>query len=528
MPSAQDKTWTVGEVLSWTSGYLRRKGDEHPRLSAEWLVADVLGLSRVEVYTGFDRPLSADERSRMHDAVLRRAGGEPLQYVTGEMAFRHIVLRCERDVLIPRPETEVLVDVALEGVDRAQAAGHAGLVLEVGCGTGCISCSIASERPGTQVVATDVSPAAVSLATRNRDALNLAFELEIVECDLASGVDDRLMGCFDVLVSNPPYIPSEVVPVLPSEVTSWEPALALDGGVDGLDVFRRLLELAPRALRPGGLLCCELFETNVSVAAELCRAQGGWSLVEVRQDLTRRPRVLVAVREGSLEEGGIMARPSKLMAVDQDSPGRQLVKTCARLLLDGGVLVMPTDSVYGIGCAAMPRNPGHERIFQIKRRERSQTLPWLVADPIALDVFGEDVPVWAHELARRFWPGALTLVVRASRLVGEEYVLEGKDGGLGTIALRCPDSNLVREIVRELGIPLATTSANTHGAPSATSGSAVEERLVEMADLILDGGPAPIAIASTIVDCTGEAPRVLREGAIPASEVLQLARHAQS
>ncbi len=106
------------------------------------------------------------------------------------------------------------------------------------------------------------------------------------------------MGTFSVLVSNPPYIPSAVVPTLPQEVIGYEPGLALDGGEDGLDVFRRILELAPRALAPGGMLCCELFEDNVGTAAELVRAQGGWVSAEVREDLTHRPRVLVAVREG--------------------------------------------------------------------------------------------------------------------------------------------------------------------------------------------------------------------------------------
>jgi hypothetical protein len=113
------QTWTVKRILEWTRGYLERKGDEHPRLSAEWLISDVTGLSRVQIYMNFDKPLTPAELDAMHDAVVRRGRGEPLQYVTGEMPFRQIVLHCERGVLIPRPETEVLVDAALEGVDAA-------------------------------------------------------------------------------------------------------------------------------------------------------------------------------------------------------------------------------------------------------------------------------------------------------------------------------------------------------------------------------------------------------------------------
>lgn len=356
------ETWTIKRVLDWTVGYLGRKGDERPRLSAEWLLSAVTGLSRVDLYVNFERPLSPEELSRMHDAVARRGRGEPLQYVTGEMPFRHIILRCEEGVLIPRPETEVLVDAALEGVDAAVTAGRVyddvdrrtalredearearaarekqlraalteeitaegGLnesnvdallaelaalqakrptipvgprVLDLCTGTGCIALSIAGERPGAHVVATDLSPQAASLAQRNRDQLNLTDAVDIYECDLAAAVPTDLLGTFSVLVSNPPYIPSAVVPTLPQEVAGFEPHLALDGGTDGLDLFRRILDLAPRALMPGGWLCVELFEGNVRAAADLCRAQGGWSSVEVREDLTRRPRVLVAVRE---------------------------------------------------------------------------------------------------------------------------------------------------------------------------------------------------------------------------------------
>ncbi|MDO4536908.1 MAG: HemK/PrmC family methyltransferase [Coriobacteriales bacterium] len=352
-----DEVWTIRRILNWTCGYLERKGDEHPRLSAEWLLSNATGLSRIELYMNFDQPLTQGELDLMRAGVRRRGSGEPLQYVTGEMPFRHIVLRCERGVLIPRPETEILVDAALEGVDAALARGQVfedaeeraaareakereeaaaaaaqkaaqddeqGMgeddsddsleeeafepparkpypagprVLEVGTGTGCIALSIASERRGASVWATDLSPQAIALAKRNRDALQLGDAVRIRECDLVSGIPEELFGTFAVLVSNPPYIPSAVVPTLPIEVQGFEPGLALDGGADGLDVFRRILSAAPQLLSPAGMLCVELFEENVHAAAELVRAQPGWAHVEVREDLTHRPRVLVAVRE---------------------------------------------------------------------------------------------------------------------------------------------------------------------------------------------------------------------------------------
>lgn len=202
-----------------------------------------------------------------------------------------------------------------------------------------------------------------------------------------------------------------------------------------------------------------------------------------------------------------------VLRVSQGSPGREAVSRAVEAARAGGVLVLPTDSVYGICCAATAGNPAHGRIFDIKRRDRAQTLPWFVADVDDLDRYGRDVPDWARSLAGRHWPGALTLVVRASGAVPGEYSLS-LDGASPTIALRVPGSELVRAIVRELGVPLAQTSANTHGAPSAVSGADLEPSIVEMADLVLDGGRAPLAVASTIVDATGAEPRVLRQGAV--------------
>ena len=236
--------------------------------------------------------------------------------------------------------------------------------------------------------------------------------------------------------------------------------------------------------------------------------------------------MLVAVREGDLAstvdaqtERALELR-EKVVRVDQAAPDAAAVRRGGNVLLAGGVVVVPTDSVYGIGCAATPHNPGHARTFAIEHRDLAQTLPWLVADAEDLDRFGRDVPAWAYRLAERWWPGALTLVVKASTAVPAEYVRTSD----GTIALRLPDSNLVRALARHLGCPLAITSANTHGEAAATSGSGLEERIVREADLTFDAGPAPIAVASTIVGCTGEEPVVYREGAIPAADIMECAR----
>lgn len=289
------KMWTVRSALEWTTGYLERKGDEHPRLSAEWLMCDATGMSRVEVYMNYDRPLDAAELASLHVGVERRGRGEPLQYITGEMAFRHIVLKCSPGVLIPRPETEILVDCVLEYLDALSAETQP-QVLEIGTGTGCIALSIASERPCVHVCATDVSPDAYALARRNRDALDLEGGVELFHTDLATDVPGAQTAAFDVLVSNPPYIPSDLVDRLPTEVGSFEPRLALDGGPDGLDVFRRIAVLARTALRPGGLLACELHEECLEQARDDASVQGFFHDAHIVRDLAGKNRILLATR----------------------------------------------------------------------------------------------------------------------------------------------------------------------------------------------------------------------------------------
>ncbi len=503
-----EETWTIQRCLDWTRGYLDRKGDEHARLSAEWLLSAATGKDRTGLYMAFDEPLSVDELANMHGFVSRRAKGEPLQYITGKTSFRFIEVACREGVLIPRPETELLVDAALEGIDAAAAVSPV-RVLEVGAGTGCVSCAIASERPGTLVTATDISPVAAALARENCEALGLADAVDVIECDLVSGVPAELMGQFAVLVSNPPYIPDAVMQKLPAEVANFEPGLALAGGTDGLDIYRRLLAAAPSALMPGGLMAVELHEECLDAAADLAREQGGWKSVEVRQDLTGRPRFVVAWREGELPTAVPTKGPEgRIVACSQDEPAPEVLDDAASVLEKGGVVVMPTDSVYGIGAAAKPGNPGHARIFDIKRRDLSQTLPLLVADAAELGRLATDVPQWATGLAEKAWPGALTLVVRASEAVPAEFCRTD-----GTVALRVPNSNLVRKLARRVG-PLAVTSANTHGMPAPATSDDIERRIAEAADLTLAAGPTPAGEASTIVDATGDEPKILRQGAL--------------
>ncbi|MDO5043982.1 MAG: peptide chain release factor N(5)-glutamine methyltransferase [Coriobacteriia bacterium] len=291
MPSKQD-VWTIKAALDFSVEYLSKHADEHPRLSAEWLIADATGLSRVEVYTQFDKPMLAEELAHLREALKRRAKGEPLQYVSGETAFRHIIVKAEPGVLIPRPETEMLVEYALERMDATFGKDAEYKVLEIGTGTGCIACSIAKEREGVEVIATDISPHAVALARKNRDALHLQERLEIVHTNMADKLEEDGASPFDLLISNPPYIPKSELALLPSEVADFEPLLALDGGEDGLDFLRALADLGTRILKPEGLFACELYETKLEEAALILEEH--YSDIDILKDLVGRNRFIFA------------------------------------------------------------------------------------------------------------------------------------------------------------------------------------------------------------------------------------------
>jgi release factor-specific protein-(glutamine-N5) methyltransferase len=297
-----EKVWTVAEALAWTREFLQSKDDPSPRLSAEWLLSASSGLSRLELYTQGSRPLSQEERATLREAVRRRAAGEPLQYVTGEMPFRHLVVRVEPGVLIPRPETEVLVDEGLRAISGLPAP----LVLDVCAGSGCVGLSIAQEMPVAEVWACDLSSLACECTEANAERLRLDERVHVAEGDLFSALPAQLRGSFDLVIANPPYVPSGELPALPAEVGAYEPALALDGGTDGLEVARRIWRGAREWMKPGATLALELDERKVRAAAE--EIVEWYEQVRVVPDLTGRDRILVASASsagpGSTVEGG--------------------------------------------------------------------------------------------------------------------------------------------------------------------------------------------------------------------------------
>jgi tRNA threonylcarbamoyl adenosine modification protein (Sua5/YciO/YrdC/YwlC family) len=203
----------------------------------------------------------------------------------------------------------------------------------------------------------------------------------------------------------------------------------------------------------------------------------------------------------------------KVFHIDPENPSAEVINLAATVLRDGGIVVFPTETVYGIGAAAHSCFGPHE-IFDIKVRPLEKPLPWLVENEDALDIYGVEVPEYAHNLAKAFWPGALSLVVKASDVVGKDFRADDD-----TVALRSPDHEVVMELIQASGGPIIATSANTGGMPAPGDFAEVEERILAAADVVLDGGKTAHRMASTVVDCTGPEPVILREGAIPAERI---------
>lgn len=270
----------------------RERGFENARLEAELLLAGVLGTKRLELYTQFDRPIDEQELETFRSWVRRRLRHEPLQYITGDVQFRTLRLKVDRRALIPRPETEVLVGVALDHLKRQ--AAPVPRVLDLGTGTGAIALAVLAEHPAATAVATDASLDALALARENAESTGLVARLTLRSGDLwdAVAADER----FDVVVSNPPYVAEAEAPTLAPEVREWEPGAALFAGADGLQVIQRIVDGAAAHLLPGGLLAIEVGLGQAGAVAARLDATRAFESARIVQDLADRPRIVSAVR----------------------------------------------------------------------------------------------------------------------------------------------------------------------------------------------------------------------------------------
>jgi len=283
------RTWTLMEVLRWTAGRFS-DGSDTPRLDAELLLAEVLGLGRVELYTQFDRPLDPGELERFKDLARRRLTGEPVAYILGRRDFWGRSFRVDSRVMTPRPETELLVRGALDADPEDESV----LVLDLCCGSGNVIISILDERPRWRGIGTDVSPEALAVAAANRGDAGLEDRLELVEADLLEGsFADMRPG---IITANPPYVPDRAWEDLAPDVRDHEPRAAITAGPEGLDVLQRLIPAAALALAPGGRLLVEYDGEDQTPEVKRLAMDAGLGDVTIVKDLAGLDRVLSAVR----------------------------------------------------------------------------------------------------------------------------------------------------------------------------------------------------------------------------------------
>ena len=278
--------WTIGRILKWTEQYFKEKGIESPRLDAEVLLSHILGRERIYLYVHFDEPLEPAELARYREAIKQRVQRVPVAYIIGEKEFMGLTFKVTEDTLVPRPDTEILVQAAIE---RLRARGDAPRFADIGTGTGAICLSVLHFLPKAQADTVDISPAARAVAEENAAALEVADRVTFHTGDLLAPLAGQ---CYDAILSNPPYIPDGDIAALAPEVRLKEPRTALAGGKDGLDFYRRLTADAPAHLKDGGFLAVEVGIHQAAPVAAL--AVPAFSRTEILKDYAGIERVVIA------------------------------------------------------------------------------------------------------------------------------------------------------------------------------------------------------------------------------------------
>ncbi|HEX8524756.1 MAG TPA: peptide chain release factor N(5)-glutamine methyltransferase [Tepidisphaeraceae bacterium] len=289
--------WTVRRLLEWTSGFFTRKEVDSPRLSAELLLSHVLSVPRIKLYTDYENVVEEKPLATFRDLVKRAGEHEPIAYLTGRAYFFNLEFEVEPGVLIPRPDTETLVENVLQ-LSRNTAGFEAPRVIDLCTGSGCIAAAIASRLKSAVVLASDVSEKAVEVARRNVSRLGLSDRVTVERGDLfeplKSMVDAQPM---DLVVANPPYIPSEKLKELDRNVREYEPVGALDGGEDGLTIHRRIIEEGAERLRSGGRMYLEIQFDQGVLATGIMERHGAYEDVRVLKDYGGNQRVVTGKRK---------------------------------------------------------------------------------------------------------------------------------------------------------------------------------------------------------------------------------------
>jgi release factor glutamine methyltransferase len=280
--------WTLGRLLDWTAQYLRDKNAETPRLDAEVLLANTVGCQRIQLYTRFDEPAGEEVRAKYRDLIRKRVEGCPVAYLVGYKEFYNLRFAVSPAVLIPRPETELLV---LQAITLAKPIPQARIV-DVGTGSGAIAITLAKHLPGAHITAIDVSPEALDIARANAQTHQVSPRITFLLGDLLAPLPTQ--EPFDLIVSNPPYIAQSEWAALPPSVAKFEPRSALDGGPDGLLYIHRLITDSPQRLRPGSYLLLEIGAAQFKSAQELLEKQGCYQAITILPDHAGLPRVAKA------------------------------------------------------------------------------------------------------------------------------------------------------------------------------------------------------------------------------------------
>jgi release factor glutamine methyltransferase len=276
-------------ALEWGAFELRKAGKPSPRLDAEILLAHLAGVRRLELYLNFDKPIGESDAREYVALIRRRLAGEPVAYIIGKREFYSREFRVGPEVLVPRPETECMVEAALKAIAGMESVS----ILDLCTGSGIIAATLAAEIPGATTVATDISAAALAMAGGNIRELGLDGRVTLVEGDLFEPIGDR---SFDLIASNPPYIPSAMVNTLQVEISHFEPRVALDGGPDGLDFIKRIVKAAPLYMNDGAWLFVEIADGMAGSVEEVVRTQAFLGDFSLGNDLSGTPRFFSARR----------------------------------------------------------------------------------------------------------------------------------------------------------------------------------------------------------------------------------------
>ena len=284
-------SWSISKLLNWTADYFKKQGREWPNLEAEILLAHSLGLKRIELYTRHETILKPEELAKFKELIKRRSQNEPIAYITGNQPFMSLNFIVNRSVLIPRPETEQLVAVAIDTIKSSPVPRHPSLIADIGTGSGAIAVTIAKFVKDVKIIGIDTSEEALKIARQNAEQHQVTDRCEFRHGDLFEPIQEK----FDLILSNPPYIPTAVIDTLAVDVKDWEPRQALDGGEDGLTYIRKIINEAPDHLKPGGLLLIEIGFDQGDKAKSIAETIRKYKEIKIIKDLSGKDRILFCI-----------------------------------------------------------------------------------------------------------------------------------------------------------------------------------------------------------------------------------------